>query len=447
MKARSTQTILLVGLFLVCGAAVGFSAEGSKIYWTELTGDVVKRANLDGSDVEVVVSGATGAAILAVDARSETVAWGSFVNDLNRRRLCDDSDLPPATLLRTKERLTIDDRTGELYATGALSSLDRGVFRSDADGSNVVRLVSTGTTSTRGVAGDFDGGYLYYAADDGVIGQVDLATNESTVILSGMGNPNGIAVDTVNGHIYFSRTDGDRSLHRSNLDGSGLITLVTGSDAFATSIALDLSNDTIYWANPILSAIFRADLDGSNVVPLVDGLDLPISIAILHDYRRGTVNSGAGRIHDVLRVNGSEGWGNDIPRVSVGVDEEVTISLDAAPAGPQTGAAYTLFVWAGDTTNAQPLYAGSSVVGTVANPTPMHPFESPQALYAARGGLPPRFTFGIHELTSPATAPWSMTKARFANPGTYILQAVIEDAGACNMHGFSTTNTILLLVE
>ena len=46
---------------LVTGAssASGLSLDGSKLYWTQTSGGLIKRANLDGNSIETLVGGLT----------------------------------------------------------------------------------------------------------------------------------------------------------------------------------------------------------------------------------------------------------------------------------------------------------------------------------------------------------------------------------------------------
>ena len=47
------------------------------------------------------------------------------------------------------------------------------------------------------------------------------------------------------------------------VDGTGVETFITGT--YNTNIALDTTNDKIYWANGAYDSIHRANLDGSGV--------------------------------------------------------------------------------------------------------------------------------------------------------------------------------------
>ncbi len=97
-------------------------------------------------------------------------------------------------------------------------------------------------------------------------------------------HPTGIAVDVVNRKIYW--TDGvlSASIRRSNLDGKGTETLVSGLGTTA-GIALDVENGKIYWMNAdTLGSFNLEDRDRQNLV--IDDLNEPASIALDVENRK-----------------------------------------------------------------------------------------------------------------------------------------------------------------
>jgi hypothetical protein len=74
-------------------------------------------------------------------------------------------------------------------------------------------------------------------------------------------------------------TDVQGGIRRSNLNGTGLETLVAGTFG-DIGIALDLEAGKVFWTNFNLGLIRRANLDGTGQETLVSGLSFPVGIAL-----------------------------------------------------------------------------------------------------------------------------------------------------------------------
>ena len=235
-----------------CSAAVSITvatvvpptAEASKLYWTDWGTDKIQRGDLDGSNVEDLVSGAglDGPDGLALDMAGGKMYW----TDLNNNK----------------------------------------IQRSDLDGANVEDLVTTGLSVPYGLALDVAGGKMYWTnRQNGKIQRGDLdGTNvEDLLTLAGLAFPGGIALDVANGKMYWTNPGSDK-IQRADLDGTGLEDLVTSGLSSPIGLALDLSGGKMYWTDRGTHKIQRAGLDGSNVEDLVasgltspNGLDLDVS--------------------------------------------------------------------------------------------------------------------------------------------------------------------------
>lgn len=162
----------------------------------------------------------------------------------------------------------------------------------------------------------------------------------------------------------------------------------------------------------------------------------------------GTVNDAGGFPEEVLFVNGSAG--NAHHDVFAATFSPITIALDPSSAGSGAGR-YFLYVWAGGASNPVGIVKGGEVLGCLVNPSPLHVGLVPQPIRCIRGnGIPPAVCGGVLEVNPPGTnfVPWSITKpGGFAAPLTILLQGVLEDMGASNTAGFSTTNAVRLVVQ
>jgi len=95
----------------------------------------------------------------------------------------------------------------------------------------------------------------------------------------GLVNPRGLAIDIAAEKMYWADSI-TRVIHRSGLDGSGDVQLVTGL-SFPADIALDTANGKIYFAETLLSSIRRVNIDGSGPIEdVVTGLGQPYYIEL-----------------------------------------------------------------------------------------------------------------------------------------------------------------------
>ena len=101
-----------------------------------------------------------------------------------------------------------------------------------------------------------------------------------TLVASGLQYLVGLALDVSGGKMYWVDY-GAVKIQRSNLDGSGVEDLVTTGLERPQGIALDVSGGKMYWTDSGITKIQRSNLDGSGVEDLVTtGLVVPYGIAL-----------------------------------------------------------------------------------------------------------------------------------------------------------------------
>ena len=216
----------------------------SKLYWTDWGTDKIQRGDLDGSNVEDLVSSAG---------------------------------------LDGPDGLALDMAGGKMYWTDAGTAK---IQRSDLDGSNVEDLVTSGLSVPYGLALDVSGDKMYWTdRQNGKIQRADLdgSNVEDLLTLAGLAFPGEIALDVSGGKMYWTNPGSDK-IQRADLDGSNIEDLVTTGLSSPTGLALDVANDKMYWTDRGTHKIQRAGLDGSSVEDLVtsglttpNGLDLDVS--------------------------------------------------------------------------------------------------------------------------------------------------------------------------
>ena len=275
----------------VGGTAVGEDTALSHIYWTDggLGGDRIRRANLDGSNIETLITiedSIFGPHGLALDVDGGKMYW------TDRRRRIRRANLDGSNI----ETLII---TG--YATGGLAlDVDGGkmywkdnsdiygtnnIRRANLDGSNIETLIiAEGKLSS--LALDVDGGKMYWTDwlnDDIRRANLD-GSNIETLITLERGDPFGIALDVDEGKMYWTDLIRFQRIRRANLDGSNIETLITDAGPFPSSLALDVDGRKMYWMDNRARNIRRANLDGSNIETLIIGLDASALFVALGPY-------------------------------------------------------------------------------------------------------------------------------------------------------------------
>ena len=232
-------------LALVAAAAVAVTlALGSRaeafVYWTNLDGPTISRANNDGTGIEhAFITGA--------------------------QHPCD---------------VTVDD--SHIYWANHDNAGGTTIGRADIDGGNVDQQFITGANGPCGVA--VDESFIYWNNTAiGTIGRADLDGdngNQSFIDPAGI-FPCGLAVTDT--RIYWA-DEGSNSVGRANIDGTGANdSYITGADE-PCGVAVNSAH--IYWANtgdtdPIATTLGRANLDGSAVnQSFIGGGGSPCGVAL-----------------------------------------------------------------------------------------------------------------------------------------------------------------------
>ena len=154
---------------------------------------------------------------------------------------------------------------GKIYWT----DLERGIFRSNLDGSNSERLVKPDVRYPGDIALDVLGGKMYWTdRGGGAIYWSDLDGSNLETLVDVWGTAMDLALDIAGGKLYWTDSFNaddyyQGALMRANLDGSNIEVL---TEDFVNrnpgTIALDLVRGKVYWIDR--GSIYRADLDGKN---------------------------------------------------------------------------------------------------------------------------------------------------------------------------------------
>lgn len=273
-----------------------------KIYWADR--GVIRRADLDGENVEELVLGLGFVSAMAVDLVAGKLYWTEWKSEKIYRSDPDGTNIEEVFTTGSKRILGIDvdaDRQ-KIYWTNL--NFPPKIQRANLDGTDVEVLITT-ELSPRGIALDTSNQKIYWTNPEASKIQRSNfdGTNIEDIPIDGLCAPYGLDLDTDGGKIYW--TDGCTGIHRSNLDGTDVEMLVAKEVAYPNDVAVDVNNGKIYWPNYKAHKIQRANLDGANVEDLIELPKIPKGIAL--DVKRGKIyltethfNTGAGII---LRLN------------------------------------------------------------------------------------------------------------------------------------------------
>ena len=212
---------------------IALDIAGGKMYWTDIS--TVRSANLDGTDVNNnLVGGLSGPIGIALDLGAGKIYWtDNGTNKIQRADLNGSNIEDVITGLGDPRGLALDLTAEKIYWTDTLTDK---IQRANFDGSGVEDLV-TGQGFPQGIALDVPGNRMYWA-NDWYIWSAKLDGTDIQQLF--MSNPAiGIALDLKDKKIYWTNVN-DHKVQRSNFDGTSMEDLVnTGLDT-PWGIALDI---------------------------------------------------------------------------------------------------------------------------------------------------------------------------------------------------------------
>ena len=312
-KRASVLVLIWSVLAPIDGAGGGEGRSAVRVYW--LNGDRIQRAGVDGSRVEDVVTGlpadrceAAGCG-LAVDSAGGKLYWTGSERGAGgaiRRANLDGSGIED--LVTT----AADGWRGLLHA-GDLA-LDAGgrkmywvdwghgeIRRAGLDGSGMETVVPNGDwldpAQGDGFTLDAAGGRLYYLTRGGLRrARLDGSRVEDLSEWFPSGRPRDVAAGRL--YLTYRGVRGGRAgIRRANLDGSRVEDLVTAGLRRPADLAVDEAGGKMYWTDRLTGKVQRANLDGSRVEDLVTGLRFPDAVALESERsgRREVSGPAAGR--------------------------------------------------------------------------------------------------------------------------------------------------------
>lgn len=276
----------------------GIAIGGNKMYWVDNVEDVVRRADLDGTNVETLV---TSAQVLAVTG----------TNGIN---------LP--------QGIAVDVDGGRVYWSETAFAFAGGprLLSCDLDGSNILELdcvdPSVAYLVPQYIALDVDAGKIYWTLLDGRIRRKDMDNSGAAfeeVRSGGAGGGQGIALDTNNHIMYWAIYNQEirRASMSPSLSGVAhqVVTQhqITEVDDLPTSAnirGVALEGNKVYWCNTGDDSIQRKNKDGSgSVEDLITGVGGgAYHLAIAPAIAGGTQPLGTQTLFSQAETSASRNW-------------------------------------------------------------------------------------------------------------------------------------------
>ena len=254
-----------------------------KMYWTVWETAKIQRANLDGSQIEdLVTTGLDSPSGLALDVARGKVYWVDAGTDKIQRANLDGSQIEDlvTTGLFVPRNLALDVDGGKMYWTDEDWSEGR-IQRANLDGTQVEDIL-TEVSSPAGLALDLATGKMYWT-DTGRsnIGRTNLDGSQSqNLVTRSLNSPRALALDLAAGKMYWTDS-GTLRMQRANFDGSQVEdVIVSGLGHTTIGLAIDPIGGKIYWTDWGAKEIRRANLDGTRVENLITGLSGPVGLAL-----------------------------------------------------------------------------------------------------------------------------------------------------------------------
>jgi hypothetical protein len=327
------------------------------LYW--VGGNQLSRANPDGSDFQVLISGLDEPDGLVTDPLNNLVYWtnmsfGGPGGSLQRARLdgatveSGEQFLVAPGSFEVGKEIELDKAGGKLYWADRDG---RHFMRANIDGSEVESVLHSFTDS----AGE-------------------------TIPLQ---NPVGVALDEVRRHVYVTdrfmgtimrfgmdMPPGENHLNRSDVE---VLVAPRSADDRPIDIDLDLEKGQMYWTDRGVHQVLRAGLDGSNVEVLIDSSKVaikdPIGISLdlasrqmywtdmsTHKVHRASVDGS-----DIQEIIGGSRLLNGLPYGPLGIQYRALAPAEGSAAGGNQVAILGSGFAAGDTQ----VHVGTSAAANV----------------------------------------------------------------------------------
>jgi DNA-binding beta-propeller fold protein YncE len=256
---------------------------GQKVYWADGGTGKIQRANLDGSNVEDIVTSQPQPVGIAVDVAGGRIYWTDLDADqVFRAGLTGAGPGPIVTSGPVNPQEIAIAGGGRLLWTSGASPGD--IQQANLNGSGSGSIGITGLFFPEGIAFSRKEQRIYWvdrAAKRIQRANADGTGKENVIVMDVSADPRHLAIDGSTGKIYWADSgtgSGTGRIRRANANGTDIEDVITGLQVPA-GIAIDTAGGKVYWTDTLDNKIRRASLDGADVEEIVvSGLDTPLAI-------------------------------------------------------------------------------------------------------------------------------------------------------------------------
>ena len=295
---------------------IALDVEGRKIYWTNPGTKTINKADLDGKNIEKILTLSDGyPEEIVLDLSRGKMYWGNpgtktvQMADLDGTNVENFSNLEDDAkrfFYGVRAGIALDPHMGRIYWTDSGPGT---IHRADLDGENREVLFDPVVREPHGLVLNLDKMY-WTDVVKGTIQRADLNGESLEVLITGLNRPKGITTD---GSRIYWMDSGAGKIQSANLDGSQTRDIVEGLDAPGT-IVLDRGKSEIYWNNG--TGIQRSSLDGSDFQEVLTVPSFPRGLALdesrreLYWTRDATIFRSSIDSPDVQEVFTAGFWGD-----------------------------------------------------------------------------------------------------------------------------------------
>lgn len=334
LDGKNPQTIVPVPINSIASMAID-EVEG-KIYYADFSGRRILRSDLDGTNLETVIISGRQLYLrsLVVDSSRRKIYWVDF--DKIYRANLDGTDTEMIVQAWEPWNLVIDEENGKIYWLDRYPKSAPELACASLDGSGRETVIVWDNPPLvfifpRAIAIDSNEQKIYFIRG-GAIQRADTDGSNVEIVLDDLEKVDlrvNLAVDTNRRQLYWTDSKAG-TLYRATLDGGNVETIVQQANIGA--IALHSAGEKIYWVDKIQGlTVHCANLDGSRRVIV---LDVP-----LRNYLGIDIDEYGGKIYwtgsnwslfaGIPEINRGNSDGSAIELlVEIGLSKPTSIAVD-----------------------------------------------------------------------------------------------------------------------
>ncbi len=268
---------------------VRFTPFNGKIYWSDSFSDTIKRSNLDGTNIETILDlsdpGNTNPieidikpidmTHLFIDGKdSQNNSVNLFINGK------DDQDQSIDLFIHGHQKIV--GCRPKLYFTQTSPGT---ILRANANGNNV-EILRQGAINDLvlpnaiNVHSILDKIY-WIDAGDRTVQRSDLDGSNHEIIITGLGGAGGagLTVAPASGFVFWTDTTNDL-IERSDLEGNNRTVIISSMIPSPRHIDSNEKQGKIYWTENNNGVVQKSNMDGSNIETVISGLMSPNGISV-----------------------------------------------------------------------------------------------------------------------------------------------------------------------